>query len=58
MRANFISMRGVAIGTVSIFKNVENKNTQNKNRKKQWKHISCKNKAFFGNSNLNLEKKG
>ena len=51
-------MRGVAIGTVSIFKNVENKNTQNKNRKKQWKHISCKNKAFFGNSNLNLEKKG
>ena len=52
MRANFISMRGVAIGTVPIFKNVATKIHKIKTEKNSENTFHVKTRHFLVNSNL------
>ena len=52
MRANFISMRGVAIGTVPIFKNAATKIHKIKTEKNSENKFHVKTRHFLVNSNL------
>ena len=57
MRANFISMRGVAIDTVPIFKNVSTKIHKIKTEKNSEHTFHVKTRHFLVTQTLNLKKK-